>query len=120
VGCVFDGGTEALTAGLRVEVIAPFAFTLRRWTILLDAVGSCTVDIRSSTFDNWAGGGDELPDPLPGLGNEPSVSSNSKATGNTNAWEDKELAEQEIVQFRLDAVSGGVKRISVMLDGVKI
>ena len=50
---VFDGGGSALTAGMRGDIIVPFACTIKEWSLLADQSGSAVIDIWKTTFTNF-------------------------------------------------------------------
>ena len=47
---ILSGGGTTLRAGLQRQVELPCRFTIRRWTILADAIGSATFDIWAAPF----------------------------------------------------------------------
>lgn len=47
---VFNGGGTAITPGLFVDLTVDFDSTIDGWTLLADAVGSITIDLRKCTY----------------------------------------------------------------------
>lgn len=55
VGIVFviDGGTSALTTGVKLDLQIPFACTITEWSVLLDQSGSIVFDLWKDALANY-------------------------------------------------------------------
>lgn len=50
---VIDGGSDAITPGIKGFIEAPFNGTIKQVKLFADAVGSITIDIFKDTWDNY-------------------------------------------------------------------
>lgn len=117
LGCcqaVFDGGGADVTVGAACEVRVPYAMQLTRVTVLGDAAGSITVDVRVDTFANYPpSAGDSIVGAAP-----PQLSAAASSEDSTLSGWTVQIAAGSVVRFVVTACSG-IRRATVLLDGVR-
>lgn len=102
----WDGGGSVVT-GEYAEVVAPFAGTITGWTLLADAAGSVSVDVRKDTYANFPPtGADSIVASAP-----PVLSSQQKAASTTLTGWTTAIAAGDVIR----AVPSGVSIVTRLL-----
>jgi len=52
-GITIDGGGSVVSTGTKGYLYAPYSGVINGWTILSDRIGSCVIDVKKCSFDNF-------------------------------------------------------------------
>lgn len=113
-GITIDGGGSVFTTGSKGYVQVPYNCTISSWTILANATGSATVDIRRATYTSFP-----TVTSLVGAGNGPTLSGALKNSAVPSTWSSTTLSAADILEFYVSSV-GTVSRVNLQLVLQKI
>lgn len=112
-GITIDGGGSAIVAGSYGYTQIPYACTLTAWTVLADQSGSCTFDVKRSTYSGFPS-----TTSLVGSGNAPLLSSVQKNTAAPSGWTSVTIAAGDVLEFSISGITS-VMRVNLILKLVK-
>jgi hypothetical protein len=111
---IIDGGGSAITAGIKGDVVIPFACTITEVTLLADQSGSIVVDIWKDTYANFP------PTDADSITSSavPTISSATKYTGFYFIRLDDVHLCGDVLRFNVDSAST-VQRVTLALKVVR-
>lgn len=113
---VIDGGTLAITTGVKGSLQVPFAFQIVSWSILADAAGAIVVDVWRCAENDYppvAAGS------IAGSAKPTILASAQKASSESlNGWATV-LQAGDVLRFNVDSIST-IKRATVTLSAVRL
>jgi hypothetical protein len=113
---VIDGGTEAITTGVKGDLEVPFACTVTGWRLFADQSGSIVIDVWKDTYANFP---PVDADAMPGSGKEPTITTATKAQDTSiTDWTTDDIAAGDILRFNVDSCAT-ITRVTLSLTVVK-
>lgn len=112
---VIDGGTSALTAGVKGDLSIPFAATLTGWTVLADVAGTAQVDIWKTVIGNYP---PVAANTITSAATKPRLNTAAANTGIATGWTTS-IAAGDVLRFNLDTTST-IKRLTITLNCFKV
>lgn len=109
LGCTFNGGGSALSSGLSAFIEIPWDCTIDSWSLLADASGSASVDVRTGSFGSYPTVSSIVASAPPSLSSAQSGQS-STLTGWTTT-----LTAGDVLVFYLTSVST-IEQLAVQLQ----
>lgn len=107
---IIDGGGAAITTGVKLDVVVPFACTITSATLLADQSGSAVVNIWKDTYANFPPTvADKITASAP-----PTLSAAAKSQDATLAGWTTALAKGDILRINVDSAST-VERLTLSL-----
>jgi hypothetical protein len=105
IAFLIDGGSSAITAGVKGDLQIPFAATITSWTILCDQSGSIVIDIWKDAYANYPPVvGDSIT-----ASAKPTVTSATKATSSTLTGWTTSIAAGDTLRFNVDSATTVVR-----------
>jgi len=111
IGIGLEG--SAVISGPAGQVRIPFDGTIVAWSVLAEDAGSIVYDVWRDTL---AASPPTVGDSLIGGGNRPTLSSARYATAAPSGWTSVALVAGDVIAFGVDSVSGGLSRVTLVLD----
>jgi hypothetical protein len=111
---VIDGAGEAITTGIKGDVMVPFAATVDRVTLLADQSGSAVIDIWKTTLADYP---PASADSITGS-SKPSLSSAAKMQDTTLSGWTTSIAAGDVLRFNVVSAAT-ITRLSVILSVTK-
>lgn len=114
IGVMIDGGGAPILAGIKGDIIVPFACTITRATLLADVTGSIIVQIWRDTYANFPPTvADAIYASAPPTLTSADKSQDSALTG----WgAGRNLALGDILRFNVPSNATNITRVHLMLD----
>ena len=110
----FDGGGSDVAVGSACEIRMPYAMTISKVTVLGDAAGSISVDVRVDSLANYPPlAGDSIVGASP-----PQLSGSASSEDSTLSGWTTAIAAGSVLRFVVSACSG-IGRATVILEGVR-
>ncbi len=98
-----DNGGEAITTGVKGDLVIDFACTLNAWTLLADVSGAIKIDIWRDTYANYP------PTDADSLTNahEPEIAASGVKAQDTSLgdWTSTAIAAGDILRFNVDSAA---------------
>lgn len=119
ITCVIDGGGSAITTGVKVDIVVPYACTINNATTLVDQSGSIVIDIFKCTYAQFDAGathpvsGDKITASAP-----PTVSSATKAQDTTLTGWTTSISAGDVLRFNVNSITT-VTRATLVLKVTK-
>jgi hypothetical protein len=112
-----DGGGSVITTGVKADRrIKGFGLTFNSWTLLADQSGSIVIDIWKDSYANYP---PTDADAMPGAGNEPTISSATKAEDTTlTDWASYTVADGDCLRFNVDSATT-IQRATLIIEATK-
>ena len=111
VNFLIGDGTNAITTGIKGDVLIPHAGTITKWTLLADASGSIVVDLWKDTYANYP--------PVVGdtitASAKPTISASTKGQSSTLTGWTTSVTAGDIIRVNVDSAST-VKRVTLILE----
>ena len=98
IGMTIDGGTSAITTGLKGYVVSPYDANTVSWNIVGDVSGDIVIDIWKK-----ANAIPTVTDTITS-NNKPTIVSSQLASGNCNGWITS-INENDVIGYNIDSVS---------------
>lgn len=114
---LIDGGGSVLTAGVKGDLLIPFACTINQVTAMADQSGTVTVDIWKDTYANFPPtDADSITASAPVALSTASKYQDSTLTGWTTS-----ITADDILRFNVDAspAPASITRLTITLDVTK-
>jgi hypothetical protein len=108
---VVDGGGQAITTGVKGDLIIPFACRILEWALLADQSGSVTVDIWKDTYANYP---PTSVDSITGSA-AVSITNNAKNQSSTLTGWTTTIAASDILRFNVSSAAT-ITRLTITLD----
>lgn len=109
---IIDGGSSAITTGIKGDLEIPFGCTIQAWTLLADQSGAIKIDVWKDVYANYP------PDNSDSItnGNEPEiVASDTDAQDTTlNNWTTVTITAGDTLRFNVDSCTS-IKRVTLSL-----
>ncbi len=99
-GFSLDGGGSAVVSGSTRVITIPYDCVIKTWTLLADQSGSAVIDIKRSTYANYAS-----PVSMVGSGNKPTLTSQTQNTAIPTSWTSTRIIAGDIIHFVNDSAS---------------
>lgn len=110
----FDGGGSDVAVGSACEIRMPYAMTISKVTVLGDAAGSISVDVRVDSLANYPPlAGDSIVGASP-----PQLSGSASSEDSTLSGWTTAIAAGSVLRFVVSACSG-IGRATVIIEGVR-
>lgn len=105
INYVIDGGTTAITTGIKGDLEVPFAGTVQAWTVLAyptSATNALVIDVWKDTYANFP---PTDADAMPGAGHEPTITTGAIKGQDTDAsdWATVNIAAGDVLRFNVDS-----------------
>ncbi|MBN9566793.1 MAG: DUF2793 domain-containing protein [Alphaproteobacteria bacterium] len=111
---VIDGAGEAITTGIKGDVMVPFAATIDHVTLLADQSGSAVIDIWKTTLADYPpASADSITGP-----SKPSLSGAAKMQDTTLGGWTASITAGDVLRFNVDSAAT-ITRLSVILSVTK-
>lgn len=111
---IIDGGSSAITTGVKGDFIVPYACTIQSATLLADQSGSIVVDLWKDTYANFPPVvGDSIT-----ASAKPTLSSANKAQNTTLTGWTTSIAAGDVIRVNVDSAST-VQRVLLSLKVVR-
>jgi hypothetical protein len=107
---VIDGGGSTINTGTKGYLIADFACTLQSVTLLGDASGSITVDVKKSTYSGFP-----TTSSMANAGTKANLSSAQKSQDTTLTSWTTSISAGDVIEFNVSVASVTVTRVTVVL-----
>jgi hypothetical protein len=101
INIVLDGGGSALTTGVKLDVLVPFACTITQATVLADQSGSIVIDIWKDTYANYP---PTVADTITASA-KPTLSSAIKAQDSTLTGWTTSIAAGDTLRINIDSIT---------------
>lgn len=112
---LIDGGGNAITTGVKLDVIVPFNVTLKQHIMIAGTSGSIVLDLWKCTYAQYDDG---TTHPVVGdsicASAKPTISSAVKAKDSTLTGWTKSWAKEDVVRINVDSCTS-TKRLAIML-----
>lgn len=110
----FDGGGSDVAVGSACDIRMPYAMTISKVTVLGDAAGSISVDVRVDSLANYPPlAGDSIVGASP-----PQLSGSASSEDSTLSGWTTAIAAGSVLRFVVSACSG-IGRATVIIEGVR-
>lgn len=97
-----DGGGQAITTGVKLDLVVPFDCTVTGWWALADQSGSIVIDVWKDSYANFP---PTVADTITGS-EKPTISAATKAQDtNLTTWTDVTLTKGEILRINVDSAA---------------
>lgn len=110
-GMVIGDGVNPIPTGEAGTALIPYNGTIIGWYVIGDVVGSIEIDVYKDSYANYP---PTAGDTITGT-EKPSLTSQNKNTNMTIASWAKIVLAGDVVTFSVDSVSGGLKRVQVLV-----
>lgn len=106
-----DNAGSAITTGVKGDVLIPFAYIIKKVTMLADTSGSLVVDIWKDTYANFAPtDADSITSAAP-----PTITTNTKSQDSTLTGWTTSITADNILRFNVDSCST-ITRAAICLE----
>jgi hypothetical protein len=87
-----------------IDVLVPFACTVKEWHLLANASGAIVIDVWNDSYANYPPTND---DAMPGAGDEPTIAASGTKAQDTDLsnWDDVSIAAGSTLRFNVDSVT---------------
>ncbi len=110
---MIDGGGLPLASGSAGFVQVPFDSTFYSWNLIADLSGTCTIDVRRSTYNSWTGSGLSSANSIVST-DVPKITNSFKAQNlNVTLW--NVVGTGDILEFYVSGVTTNITRATINL-----
>lgn len=115
VGITIDGGGSAITAGIKGDIMVPYACTINSVTMLADQTGSIVVDIWKDTYANYP---PTIADTITAAA-LPTITTANKSQDTTLTGWTTTVAAGDTIRFNVNATPSAITRLNLTLKVTK-
>ena len=105
---VIDGGAAVIAAGIKADLLIPFACTITQWTLLADGNGTITVNVWRDTYAGF-------PPEAAGLLGSPAIAASASKAQAAVAWA---IVAGDVLRVNVAAATG-IKRVTLALTATR-
>lgn len=110
VGMIIDGGSSAITTGIKGDIVIPFDCDITEWTLLADQSGSIVIDLWRDSYANFPPVvGDSIT-----ASAKPTISSATKGQSSTLTGWTVAVTAGDIIRINVDSATT-IQRCTVFL-----
>jgi hypothetical protein len=95
---------QSPAANDNIDVLVPFACTVKAWHLLANASGAIVIDVWNDSYANYP---PTNADAMPGAGDEPTIAASGTNAQDTDLsnWDDVSIAAGSTLRFNVDSVT---------------
>jgi hypothetical protein len=113
-GIAIDGGGQAITTGVKGDIVVPFDCTIQGWTLIADQSGSIVIDVWKDTYANYP---PTIADTIAGS-EKPTISSATKGQDLSLSTWTLAVTAGDIIRFNVDSCTS-ITRATLVIQAVK-
>lgn len=113
-GITIDGGGQAITTGVKGDIVVPFDCTIQGWTLFGDTTGSIVIDVWKDSYANFP---PTVDDSIAGS-EKPTISSSTKGQDLSLTTWTLPVTAGDVLRFNVDSCTS-ITKATLVIQAVK-